>query len=606
MNVAIESARWDLTPFFPSFRGPEYLEFLQSLRTDVETLLATASQLGAATPANLEMWAQCFEKTEQVGARFAHVQAYLECLLAEDTTVEAVRQEVGALSALEAELEKLGVQLEDCLKHISDPLFESLVERIRSARFYLEQRRRRARHSMDKELETLAAELGVDGLHAWGRLYTTIAGGLEFDLPQPDGSVKKVPMSLKNSLLEDPDPKVRRHALEGSNQAWERMEAVATACLNSIAGTRLTLYRRRGIRHFLDAALEDAALSRESLEAMLDVLTSRREVMRGYLRDKARLIGRERLGFQDLYCPMPVEEDRKIPWGEARERVLESFSAFYPALADYARHAFQSNWIDTEPRPGRSPGGFCTGSPVINQTRIFMTYNETMGDVMTLAHELGHGFHEWVVRDLRPWQRAYPMTLAETASTFAETVYTESLLNESGLSPVGRAVILDRRLHEASAYLLNIPVRYFFEKRLYEERAEGELSPGRLKELTLEAEREWYGDALDPDQLDPLFWASKLHFYITGLSFYNFPYSFGYLFSSSVFERARLEGASFLTRYEELLRLTGSDTCEGVAKQALGVDLRQPTFWEAAVAGAERDAERFHLLLQEEPFRSRI
>jgi oligoendopeptidase F len=217
--------------------------------------------------------------------------------------------------------------------------------------------------------------------------------------------------------------------------------------------------------------------------------------------------------------------------------------------------------------------------------------------VQTLAHELGHAFHSWVMRDLRPWAAQYPMTLAETASTFAETLLTDAILDAPETSDQLKAVMLDTRLEAAAAFMLNIPMRFHFEKRFYEERSAGEVSVSRLKELLLEAQRDSYGDTLNPAELDPMFWASKLHFYITEVSFYNFPYSFGFLFSLGVYARARKEGPEFFRKYEELLRLTGSDTAENVARRALGVDLETQDFWLDSIALVEEDMRRFEELI---------
>ncbi len=589
----IPAARWDLTSFFPTFQGPEYKKFLDECRHDVAALQTEAAGLGAMTGANVNAWAELLARVENLSARLGHVGAYLDCLQAEDTRVEAVGQELGAVSVLGSELEKVQVHIDAALKAVDDATFEKLVshEKLATARYTLARMRHQARFTMDPELETLVAELGVDGFTAWGRLYTRVAGGLEFELPGRG----MVPMSLKNSLLDDPDPMVRKHTLVNSNKAWEKVENVAVAALNAISGQRLLLNKRRGIKHFLDVALEDAGCSRKTLDTMMDVLKEKRDIGQRYLRVKAKLLGREKMGYQDIYAPLPVKDERKLTWDEGCQQVLKSFQAFYPDMAAYARHSFDHKWHDSEARPGRSPGGFCTGSAINNETRIFLTFHQMLGDVRTLAHELGHGFHEWVMRDLRPWQRHYPMTLAETASTFAEAVFNEDMIKAA--SGDEKAYLLDKKLSDACAYVLNIPMRYFFEKRVYEERAEGELTASRLKELILEEEREWYGDALASDELDEMFWASKLHFYITELSFYNFPYSFGALFSAAVFEKAKAEGPSFLPKYEELLRLTGSDTCEGVAKRSLGVDLEQPEFWRTAMAGVERDLEEFEKLV---------
>ena len=222
-----------------------------------------------------------------------------------------------------------------------------------------------------------------------------------------------------------------------------------------------------------------------------------------------------------------------------------------------------------------------------------MTYNGALGDVSTLAHELGHAFHSRILEDARLWACRYPMTLAETASTFAEQLVIDAVLESPDSTPEDRAAMLDGRMRDGCDFLLNIPTRFFFEKAVYEERASGELPLSRLGELMRDAQRTCYGDCLAEDELDPWFWASKLHFYLTGISFYNFPYTFGYLFSLGIFARAKREGPSFLPQYERLLRMTGSDSAENLARSHLGVDLEAPDFWNASVDLVESDLVRF-------------
>jgi oligoendopeptidase F len=371
------------------------------------------------------------------------------------------------------------------------------------------------------------------------------------------------------------------------------MEDVAAQALNSINGTRLALHKRRGVQHFLDQALFDSAIERRTLDTLIGVLRDKQEVPREYLRLKARLLGRGKLGFQDVTAPLPLKDMARLSWDQATRTVLDSFGGTYPGLHEYTSAALERRWIDSEARPHRSPGGFCTSSPVNDESRIFITFNGAFGDMSTLAHELGHGFHAWVMRGMRPWAQDYPMTLAESASTFAETLLTDAVLDAPTTGDREKAILLDRRLEEAATYMLNIPMRYVFEYRLHEERAQGEISVSRLKEMMLEAQREWFGDTLDEAEMDPYFWASKIHFYFTGVSFYNFPYVFGFLLSLGLVARQRREGAAFQPRYEEFLRLTGSDTCENVARRSLGVDLGEPQFWLESVALVEEDLKRF-------------
>jgi oligoendopeptidase F len=253
--------------------------------------------------------------------------------------------------------------------------------------------------------------------------------------------------------------------------------------------------------------------------------------------------------------------------------------------------------VDWEPRAGKRPGGFCTSSMLSKESRIFMTYNESLSDVLTLAHESGHAYHGLMMRDLRPYARGYPMTLAETASTFGEQVLMNGVLDDPSTPDREKALILDVQTGHGAIYLLDIPVRYEFEKAFYEERPSGPLSVSRLKELMIETQRRVLGSVLEHGGEDPYFWASKLHFYITGLTFYNFPYTFGYLLSRGLYRIFKHEGRTFLPKYEEFLRLAGSDTVENVVTRTIGEDIQKPDFWNAAIMTLEEPLNALQAIL---------
>lgn len=588
-------ADWDMTPYFAAFGGEAYHAFREALDADVERLLQRARSLPPLAASSIEAFTELLLEMEQVSARTSHLAGYLGCLGAADSRDEAISRENASAGAARAEYEKIFVVVRAALGDADESDFEALAaqEELEGAGYFLTRLRESALLKMEPELEELASDLGVTGFNAWGRLYDQLSGRLEFQLEVAGREPEQTPVAVTRSLLESPDAATRRAALVGSNTAWEGAAEVTAACLNAIGGTRHALYRRRGVESFLDPALFDAGITRRTLDTLLETVEQRAEVARAYLRKKARILGRERLGFQDLMAPLPVESHDRIPYAQARERVTDAFARLYPELAAFAESAFERQWIDWQPRAGKRPGGFCSTSPWINESRVFITYNETLGDLSTLAHELGHAFHGNVMREMRPWSRRYPMTLAETASTFAEQLVIDAVLDDDEATAEQRALILDSRMQDAATFLLNIPMRFYFEEAFYREREAGEVPISRLKELMTDAQRRCYGDALAEDELDPWFWASKLHFYITGISFYNFPYTFGYLFSMGIFARARTEGAAFLPRYEELLRLTGSDHAEGVARRSLGVDLETPDFWNASIDLIEADARRF-------------
>lgn len=588
-------ANWDLTSYFPAFDGLEYRAHWDGLAKALQNLEEKASSLGLVSSENIGAWVDLLLGDERLVAEYSHLVSYLSCLVAADSLNEGYKREQARMATLRAAFKKALLPVLNVLRKASAGGFEALAcqDSLGSARYHLERMREEARRSMEPELERLAADLGVDGITAWGRLYNDLAGRLDFEMHFPDGRVEKVPMAQKVSLMADPDPRVRKAVLAGSNRAWESVENVVAACLNGLAGTRLTLNRYRGVTNFLDMAMFDAGVKETTIETMWRVVEENRELPRGYLRRKAQIIGKAKLGFQDLVCPLPVQDQGRFSWREGTEMALEAFRSFYPCLGDFAATMLAGNRVEWEKRPGKRPGAFCTTSLKTRESRVFMTFGGSLGDVQTLAHELGHAFHAWVMREVRPFSCEYPMTLAETASTFAEGILCNALLEDDRTSDLMKAQLMNSRLDHSALFLLDIHMRYLFEKALYEERSAGELSVSRLKELMLEAQRQCFGDVLDEDEMDPMFWASKLHFYIVGVNFYNFPYTFGYLLSEGLQARARKEGPDFLPKYEQLLRLTGSHPAEEVVAQSIGVDLTREEFWQEAINGIAREVLRF-------------
>jgi oligoendopeptidase F len=508
---------------------------------------------------------------------------------------EAVQHELSAMSVIRASANKILAAVRTALRDLPDCRFEQLLAhpKLRGTQYFLECFRKSGRWSMSPELEALAAELEIAGLSAWERLYNSFTDKLEFEIELPSDNTKRLPVSMRESLLEDPDPLVRQATFKATSAVWGSSAEVMAACLNAISGTRLALYKQRGIPDFLEPALFDADITKQTLETMLDVVRDRREVLQNFLHCKAEILGGECFGFQDIQAPLPFQDNERISWDDACQSVLETFYNYYPNLGDFAAMALRKRWIDYQPRPGKLPGSFCSTSTLIRESRICLNYNGTLGDRSILAHELGHAFHAWLMRDLRPWSRRYPMTLAETASIFAEQLAVDRFVENASSSGKQQAVLLNKRLSDASLFLLNIPMRFDFEKAVYEERSSGELSISRFKELMLEAQKFYFGGSLDKNWLDPWYWASKSHFYSSRISFYNFPYTFGYLFSQGLFARFKQEGSAFLSGYETFLRTSGSDTVENCAWQYLGIDLKAPEFWSATIDAIAEDVNNF-------------
>jgi len=590
---------WDLTSYFPAFNGPEMLQFKAEIRKDVAALKQTAAALPVLNAESAPAWEDILLGNEDLSRRMSHLNSYVSCLASSDARNEAYRNEEAELTRSRAELAKVRIELLRGFKNTPEQVFADFLKKpsLSGVRNYLNRLREEAGRAMSSDKEALATDLGIDGIQAWGQLYDTVSSKLEFEMVFPDGSRKKLPMSQRRSLLDNPDRRMRVAAFEGGNAAWQTIEDAAASALNAIAGTRLTLNRHRGVNHFLDIALFQAAITRQTLDAMFEALYANLEIPRRILRFKAKLMGRQAVSWCDLGAPLDLPNPEKLSWEKAKSMVGDSFSRAYPALGDFFQgQVIAKNWIDWEPRAGKRPGGFCTSSMLSKESRIFMTYNESLGDVLTLAHESGHAYHGFLMRDLRPFARGYPMTLAETASTFGEQVLMNGCLSDPTLTDRQKALMLDVEVGHGAIYLLDIPVRYEFEKAFYEERAKNPVSVSRLKQLMIDTQRRVLGDTLESDGEDPYFWASKLHFYITGLTFYNFPYTFGYLLSRGLYAMFKNQGAHFLPKYEDFLRLAGSDTAENVVKRSIGADIEKADFWTEAIRSLEEPLNRLQAL----------
>lgn len=577
---------WSLDSWFSALGAPDYVAFKEALPGAMQALEARVKAAGADVPALASVIVEFESHTERLG----HLSAYLGCLSAADATDEAVKADEAWMATMIAEHEKLVAALRGALASLDVSAFESLItlpDTVEVAHT-LRRMREEGLRQMPGDLEALASDLNVNGLHAWGRLYDTLTGKMAFEMTFPDGHNETVEMSRRRALMSEPDRRLREAAFHSGQKPWLDHADTLAAGLNGIAGTRLSLYAKRGLNHFLDTPLFDGAMSRASLDAMMEAIQTHIELPRRALRTAAKLQGTSALHFFDLEAPqIAAPEQKALTWDDACASVDRAFSAAYPALGDYFRKILADRWIEAEPRSSKRPGAFCTGSRLEREERIYMTYHGTVHDMVTLAHEAGHAWHSSVLRPARSLASDYPMTLAETASNFAEMILLSGLMRDPALTPEMKAYLLDQEMLRAHAYLINIPMRFEFEKAFYTERAAGEVSVSRFGELMSSAQHKLYGDTLLADGTDPMFWASKMHFFITGVSFYNFPYVFGYLLSQALFARFQEEGAAFLPRYEAFLALTGSANCEEVARQTLGADLTDPAFWSTALRAME-------------------
>ena len=587
---------WDLDSLLPPPAGDEFSKIVDAYHRDLQALAEQSDKLPAASAKDAPAWGAFFRELERLETQAADLASFIGCHAAADAANKLYRQFEAALSALDPFRERIATNLEFALRDASEADFKALVAgdpALSKNVFFLEQRRKNARLRLSRGEELLAADLAVDGIHAWGRLFDRLSGELRIQAMEKGEVVEK---SVGQIRFDSPERSVRQNNFYAADKAWKTIADSCADALNHIAGTRLTLYRRLGLADHLEVPLHRNRMTRSTLDAMWSTITRRKAMLLKYLSVKARLLGQERLAWYDTQAPLPGSEkpgqSAEIPYDAGADMVVRTFAGFSPDFGEFVRHALGRRWIEAENRSGKRQGAFCTGFAAKKETRVFMTYTNTHDNVSTLAHELGHAYHSWVLKDQPYFLQDYPMNLAETASTFAEAVLAEQRLAESQ-SREEKLSILDHMLADAVAYLMNIHARFIFENNFHEERAQGELPAARLSELMLAAEKEAYLDALADDGWYPDFWVSKLHFYISGLPFYNFPYTFGYLLSTGLYAHSQTAGKTFPEQYRRLLTATGCMETEAAVQSTTGYDLSQAAFWEKSLDVVERRVGQF-------------
>ena len=585
------SENWNLDSIFAGgSQSATLAEFLNRLTDDLANFEIKNVPI-PLTEATQAVWVEKINALYELGARLGQAGSFTECLLSQNVKDNKALQLMAQVDQLSAQLGNLWTQLSAIFARQDDTAWDKLLSdtSLKAVSFHLNEQRDLAREKMAPEMETLANELAANGYHAWDRLYGVVSG---------DGEItfEGQPMSLgqlQNKYIDDPDRTVRQKAFALFEATWADLAKTCGLAFNNQAGFRLTLYKYRGWDSVLKEPLLNNRLTADTLEAMWSVIDAKSAKLLDYFAAKAKLYGLDKLSWYDVNAPVG-ENTRTFSYAEAADFVVDNIRRFNPDIADFCRAAIEQRWVESENRPGKRAGAFCTSFPLISQSRIFMTFNGSFNGLLTLAHELGHGYHSWVMRDLPYGARRYTMSVAETASTFNESVINDASF-KAAANDQERLSLLGTKLNDVASFLMNIRCRFDFEVAFFEQRAKKSLSVDELSELMLSAQKTAFKNGLA--DYHPLFWASKLHFYMTDAPFYNFPYTFGYLFSNGVYAQALAEGPAFADRYIALLRDTGSMTTEELAQTHLGVDLTKPEFWETAVNRVLADVDEFRVLV---------
>lgn len=587
---------WDLESIFPGGTNSEALkEKLGTVKKDIESYRGTLEKWNFTEDSSAKTLKDILHQQEVIGKRLGQSATFIT--MSQDAYMDDPHAGVmlGHVMDLNSEVQKLSNIFVKKLVAIPEADFEELLQdgELSDLSFRLHEIRDQGKRLLSEEEETLIAELNKDGLAAWSNLYDTAVSIMTIPFTNKEGETTELSVGqAMNRMSADPDPEVRQQLFENWEEAWSKNAPIFADTLNHLAGYRLTLQNAHGRENHLEEPLENNRMKKETLDAMWGAVSDHKEPFINFLQRKAKILGMEKLGWQDVDAPVAIGDAKAIEftYDEACEFVIEHFESFGPELTSFTKHALENRWVEAEDRPNKRPGGYCTNLPEFEESRIFMTFTGSPSDTSTLAHELGHAFHSHVMKDLPRLNRGYAMNVAETASTFAEMIIANATV-ENATSKEDKIALLATKLEGATAMFLNIHSRFLFEDSFYTERAEGIVSKDRLNELMVEAQKESYKDSLS--SYHPHFWSSKLHFFIDRVPFYNFPYTFGYLFSLGIYAEYLKHPEGFEEKYIALLRDTGSMTVEELAQKHLGVDVTKQAFWEEGIKVMARDAEEF-------------
>ena len=461
----------------------------------------------------------------------------------------------------------------------SDPLFQQHA-------FWLQEIRSHAAHTLSDEVEDAIGKMELNGSNAWAQLQEYMTSTVAVTMDGQDYTLS----SIRN-LAYSTDPTVRKKAYEAELKAYDKIKDAVCFALNSIKGEANTVSELRHFDSVLDMTLFNSRMRKETLDAMFTAIDEALPRFHAYLRHKAELLGyTDGLPFYELFALMG-KSTRTFTTDEAKAYLIQNFTPFSKDVAGIIERAFDEEWIDFFPRKGKVGGAFCCNLPMLKQSRVLTNFDGSLSDVVTLAHELGHAYHGHRIENHSPLNTRYSMPVAETASTFNETVIMNAAIRDAA-SDEEKMMLIESTLQDVTQVICDIYSRYLFETEVVEKRKDGFLFSDDLEDIMLRAQKKAYGTGLDHSQLHPYMWICKSHYYDAGLNFYNFPYAFGCLFAKGLYAQYQKEGPAFVDKYNRLLEATTVSSVEDVAAMA-GIDITKPDFWRDSLAIVETMIDEF-------------
>lgn len=591
--------QWDLSNVYPGLESLELQNEIAWVKDTTQDLQKIVQEdLAKLTPSSppAEVNHAISSVVDQMNALMEKaftINAYFTSFISTDSFNKQAMQMASKFDKVLIDLQNVMVVLKSWLGRFADVLPEILAlgNSAGEHAFPILEIVEQSQYLMSEREEILSSELSLSGSRAWSKLQGTLTSQKTVDF-ELDGKIETLPMPALINLHSHPDESVRKRAYEAEMDAWKSIEEPLAGCMNGIKGWVNTLNAHRGRTDALHSALDQARIDRETLQAMMEAMEESFPTFRRYFKAKAKRFGQEALPWWNVFAPVG-KLDQQYDFQEAREFILTHFGNFSSELANFARTAFDNRWIDAEQRAGKQGGAFCMPVPAVKESRILCNFDGTLDQVMTIAHELGHGYHNFNMYQAGKTllQQQTPMTMAETASIMCETIVFNAVM-KTITDPQEELALLETALIGDSQIIVDIYSRFLFEKEVFERRKASDLSPDELCEIMEDAQDKTYGEGLDPKNRHKYMWTWKPHYYSAGLSFYNFPYAFGMLFGVGLYAIYQRRGDDFIPDYKKLLASTGEAPAAELAAR-FDIDIRDKKFWEDSLAVVGKRVDRY-------------
>ena len=580
---------WNLDPIYKGFDDPAFEADLAKAKETIAQFTTHVENLENADPK--EALCRGIALQETISAYAEKLGLYASLRQSANTRDPEAASQMGRLMAVysstaapEAAFQQWAAKL---------PNLEELIagdEVLKEYAFLLGKMAKSSRYLLSGRGEEIMARMRLSGGNAWSDLQSYLTSTVPVTYKGETTNLSAI-----RNLAYDPDPQVRKEAYEAEIACYDRIKDAVAFALNSIKLETISDCMLRGYESPLARTLEHSDMKKETLDAMLGAMDEYLPKFWQYLKAKAKALGHANgLPWYDLFAPMG-KSSTKYTAEEAKKLLVDLFSTFDSELAQMVATAFDDAWIDFYPRDGKAGGAFCAGAQCLGESRILTNFDGTFSDVVTLAHELGHAFHNQCIRNHRVLNNDYSMPVAETASTFNECVVMAAAI-QNAASKEEQLALIESQLQDATQIICDIYSRFRFEAKVFENREEEFMNAEALCGYMTEAQKQSYGDGLDENCMHPYMWVCKGHYY--GPTFYNFPYAFGGLFARGLYAQYLSEGESFVSKYKKLLYTTPIATAEDTAKVA-GIDLTDKNFWRSALQTISDQIDLFCQLVEE-------